>query len=154
MREIFPLQKELDINNMGVYIAGFNYFVDNVVFPFSVIMNSIKKGAGKKLSAKLMHWGVKRFFKGSPGVEFKLLANGTKNGQKVNYSLTAYSHDPYDFSSYAIIACLNQYLDHTIHRPGLYLMGHVVDERRVIEDLKNMGVQIREHNSVNADGTK
>ena len=144
MREIYPLQNELGIQNMGVYSAGFNPFVDNFVFPLIMFLNLLKKGLGKKFCGKLMHWGIKKYFDNNPGVEFYLQANGTKNGEEKNFTLKLFSHDAFDFTAIAVIACLKQYLDNTIEKPGLYLMGNVVDEKRIIADLKTMGLQIDE----------
>jgi hypothetical protein len=36
MREIYPLKEELGLLNMGIYSAGFNAFVDNLVFPMTM----------------------------------------------------------------------------------------------------------------------
>jgi NAD(P)-dependent dehydrogenase (short-subunit alcohol dehydrogenase family) len=144
MREIYPLAKELGILNMGVYSSGFNWFVDNIVFPLTMLLQSVKKGLGKNTCGKLMHWGVAKFYNGNPGVEFKLIANGIKGGIEGNYVLEAYSSDAFEFTSLAVIACLKQYNDKLINRPGLHLMGNIVDEERFIADLKQMGIQFKE----------
>jgi len=136
------LKEELGLSDIGVYSAGFNSFVDNFVFPLTILFQSIKKGLGMRLSGKLMHWGIKKYYNNKPGVEFRLEANGLKEGVKQNYSLVANSDDPFEFTSLAVIACIKQYLDNSISKPDLYLMGNVVDYRRIISDLKQMGVQI------------
>jgi len=144
MREIYPLKKELGISNMGVYSAGFNSFVDNFVFPFIMFLQLLKKGLGKRFCGKLMHWGIKKYYNDNPGVEFHLYANGFKDDKEVKYTLELISHDAFDFTAIAVIACLKQYLDNQINVHGLHLMGNVVDEKRIIEDLKEMGLQISE----------
>ena len=87
MREIYPLSNELRILNMGVYSAGFNLFVDNIVFPLIMISNAIYKGFGKSFYSKLMYWGVKRFYDNKPGIELHLSAFGIKSGLAKNYLL-------------------------------------------------------------------
>lgn len=144
MREIYPLHKDLGIINMGVYSAGFNSFVDNFVFPLIMLLQFLKKGFGKRFCGKLMHWGIKKYYNNNPGVEFHLHANGIKDNKDVNFTLKLISHDAFDFTAIAVIACLKQYLDNTIKIPDLHLMGNVVDEKRIIEDLKVMGLQIDE----------
>ena len=144
MKEIYPLEKELGILNIGVYAAGFNPFVDNFVFPLTMFLQFIKKGMGIKTCGKLMHWGINKFYNHNPGVEFKLIANGIKDGVKQDYVLQASSSDAFEFTSLAVIACLKQYLDNSINKPGLYLMGPAVDNRMMIEDLKEMGVTFSE----------
>jgi hypothetical protein len=145
MREIYPLGKELAISNMGVYSAGFNFFTDHFVFPLTAILQYLKKGMGTKICGKLMHWGLHKYSNDKSGVEFKLLANGLKNGLQKNYVLEAVSNDAFELTSLAVIACLKQYLDNSIDKPGLYLMGNVVDEKRIIEDMKRMGIQMNEY---------
>jgi saccharopine dehydrogenase (NAD+, L-lysine-forming) len=36
-----------------------------------------------------------------------------------------------------------QYLDGSIAKPGLWIMGHVVNPPRLMEDMKRMGVEVR-----------
>lgn len=144
MREIYPLEKELRIKNMGVYSSGFNSFVDNFIFPLIMFLQLIKKGMGTNICGKLMYWGIHKYYDGKPGVEFKLLAQGVKNNKETIYSITAYSADAFEFTSLAVIACLKQYLDNSINKPDLYLMGNIVDANRIISDLNQMGVKIEE----------
>lgn len=144
MREIYPLASDFGIDQMGVYSAGFNPFVDNVVFPLTMFLQTIRKGLGTNICGKLMHWGVNKYFKGEPGVEFKLIAHGIKDGLLRQYSMQALSTDAFEFTAMAVIACLKQYFGNRISAPGLYLMGNVVDKIEVIDDLKAMGIQIVE----------
>ena len=144
MRELYSLDKELGLSNMGVYSAGFNSFVDNFVFPMAMLLMMIHKGAGKKISGRLMHWGIRKYYNGKPGVEFRLMAEGMKDGKKVHYTLEASSGDPLAFTSLSVIACLKQYLDAEHAKPGLYLMGNYVYANKIITDLKQMGIQITE----------
>ena len=144
MREIYPLQKELNISNMGVYSAGFNSFVDNVVFPLLMVLQYFKKGLGRRFCGKLMYWGIKKYYNNKPGVAFQLQATGLKDGKEKSYTLKMLSHDAFDFTAIAVVACLKQYLDDSIQRPGLYLMGNVADEKRIVADLKKMGLEIHE----------
>lgn len=141
MREIYPLKEELGLLDMGVYSAGFNSFVDNLVFPLTMILQSIKKGWGLRLSATLMHWGIKKYYNNRPGVEFRLEAKGLKEGKEIRHSISAFSDNAFEFTSLAVVACIKQYLDNSISKPDLYLMGNVVNPRRIIGDLEQMGIQ-------------
>jgi hypothetical protein len=143
MKENIPLQKELGIPNMGVYVAGFNPFVDNFVFPLIVILQYFKKGFGTKFCGKLLYWGINTFYNNKPGIEFKVLSEGIKNGIAKKYTLTAYHPDPFEFTAIAVIACLKQYFLNQFE-PNLYLMGNIVDHKRILKDLKQMGIQFYE----------
>jgi saccharopine dehydrogenase (NAD+, L-lysine-forming) len=48
------------------------------------------------------------------------------------------------------VACLLQYLEGSIARPGLWLMGQAVDPVRLVEDMERMGVEV--HASMTAPG--
>lgn len=37
-----------------------------------------------------------------------------------------------------------QWMDGTARRPGLWLMGHLVDPQRLFADMQRMGVEVRE----------
>ncbi|HMQ48978.1 MAG TPA: saccharopine dehydrogenase NADP-binding domain-containing protein [Saprospiraceae bacterium] len=144
MRELHPLPEELGLTDMGVYAAGFNAFVDYLIFPLIMLLQYIKKGLGTKLSGHLLYWGVNWFYNHQPGVEFRLEASGLKNGLPRKYILSAYADDAYAFTAWAITACVRQCLDGAISTPGLFLMGLVTDEQRLLADLKEMGAQISE----------
>lgn len=51
-------------------------------------------------------------------------------------------------SAIPITACVLQYLDHTIAKPGLYLMGNVVDPEKLMADLTRMGIKIEEQTNL------
>nr|MCU0389060.1 hypothetical protein [Chitinophagaceae bacterium] len=99
---------------------------------------------GKRLCGKLMHWGIEKYYDNNPGIELYLIAKGTRDNNQKSFTLKLVSYDPFDFTAISVIACLKQYLDNTINIPGLHLMGNVVDEKRIMEDLKSMGLQIEE----------
>ena len=144
MREIYPLVTELGVSEMGVYSAGFNSFVDNFVFPLTMFLQVFKKGLGIKLCGKLMQQNIIKNFTGESGVEFKLIASGIKNCTETSYIIEVHSPNAFEFTAQAVVACLKQYLGNHIDKPGLYLMGNVVNENTLIEDLKGMGLTINE----------
>jgi hypothetical protein len=42
-----------------------------------------------------------------------------------------------------VIATLKQYVDGSIGKPGLWMMGHIVDPDRLFGDMGRMGVKIQ-----------
>jgi len=52
-------------------------------------------------------------------------------------------HSAYDFTVIPVIATLKQYIDGSIRKPGLWMMGHIVDPDRLLDDMRQMGVSIQ-----------
>jgi len=42
-----------------------------------------------------------------------------------------------------VTAAILQYLEGMGRRPGLWMMGHLADPRRLVTDMKRMGVKVR-----------
>ncbi|MCP4116564.1 MAG: hypothetical protein GY737_14355 [Desulfobacteraceae bacterium] len=142
MAEIKPLQEKLDLKETGVYVAGFNWFVDNFVFPLIMLVQMIKKGMGLNLLGKLMCWGLNTFSSSGRGVVLVLEAEGEKEGKPVKVKIIAEHNDAYYFTAVSIVACLKQYFDGALNKPGVWLMGNFVDNYRLMKDMENMGIRI------------
>lgn len=131
------------VRETGFYIAGFNWFVDWIVFPLGMVALGIWPERAVKPVGKLIHWGMKRFSSPPFGLVMKVEASGEKDGQPKTVELSAYHEDGYMFTAIPVVACMLQYLDGSIARPGLWMMGHVVNPARLMEDMKRMGVEVR-----------
>lgn len=142
LEEIRPLPQMFGLEEVGVYEAGYNWFVDNIVIPLIIIFNKIRKGWGMSFLARLFVWGLNTF-SGSQGVVCVLEAEGEREGKPVKVRIIARHEDPYDFTAIAVVACMLQYLDDSIVKPGLRMMGHIVDPTRFLNDMDRMGVKIR-----------
>jgi len=143
MEEIKPLPDMLGIKETGVYVASFNWFVDNLVFPLIMLFQAIRKGMGLNFLGKLMYWGINTFSSPDQGVVFLLDAEGQKEGKAIKVRIIAEHNDAFAFTSIPIVACLKQYLDGTINKPGLWMMGNVVEPTRLMTDMENMGIKIQ-----------
>ncbi len=148
MAEVRPLPEVFDLKETGVYAAGFNWFVDNVVFPLAMAFQKTRKGMGVNFLGKLMRWGLNTFSSPDQGVVLLLEAEGLKDGRARRVRMTAEHDDAYFLTAAPVAACLIQYLDNTLSYPGLWLMGNYVDHVRLIDDLEKMGVEI----NVEVDG--
>jgi len=57
--------------------------------------------------------------------------------------VTAYHPDGYELTAIPTAACLLQYLDGTIRKPGLWLQANIVEPTRFMRDIQRMGVEIQ-----------
>lgn len=144
MEEMYALPEMFPLDETGVYAAGFNWFIDYFVIPLTIILSKIKKGLGRKFIAKLLVFGFNNFSKNNRGVSFVLEAEGIKNKKPMKFRLVAEHEDVYDFTAIPIVACIRQYLDGLIDKPGLWLMGQIVNPDHLIKDMKNMGIKIKD----------
>lgn len=143
MEEIKSLPEILGIEETGVYAAGFNWFVDSIVFPLAVILQQIRKGLGVNLLGKMMHWGVNTFSPKEQAIVFVLEADGEKGRGSVKVRIVAEHTDAYYFTAAPVVACLKQYLDGSLKKPGLWLMGNLVETDRLMKDMEKMGIKIK-----------
>jgi saccharopine dehydrogenase (NAD+, L-lysine-forming) len=148
-RTCFPIQlaemkilpKMFPLEETGVYVAGFNWFADYFVFPLAFILFAFKKGLGRHLIAKLFTFSFNHISGDARGVSLVVEAEGMNNGRTRKFRLAAEHNDAYAFTVIPIIACVKQYLRGDL-KSGLWMMGHLVDPDRLIQDMEAMGIAI------------
>jgi saccharopine dehydrogenase-like NADP-dependent oxidoreductase len=143
MVEIRPLPKMFGLRETGVFTIGFNWFIDYFLFPLMMLSQKIRKGSLRHFWAKLFVFGINRFSSKEEGVVFLLQAEGAKAGKLRRIKIISEHNSAYDFTIIPVIACLKQYLDGSIRRPGLHMMGQLVDPDRLFDDIEQMGVRIQ-----------
>jgi saccharopine dehydrogenase (NAD+, L-lysine-forming) len=142
LAEMSDLPERLGIEELGAYVAGLNWFVDYLVTPLSFALGKVKRGLGREKLAQLMIWGSKRFKPEGEAVALVLEAEGEKEGKGVTVRMKAGHDDVYEFTAMPVAAFLLQYLDGSARKPGLAMMGHLVDPKRFVEDLERMGAEV------------
>lgn len=140
MIEMKGMPEKFGLAETGVYVAGFNWFVDYLVFPLIMMSHKIKRGLFRKLWARIMSWGINYFSTGNEGVVFILLAEGQNGGRLKKVMIRAEHHSAYEFTVIPVIALIKQF--DSMRKPGLYMMGHIADPEILINDMRKMGVRI------------
>jgi saccharopine dehydrogenase-like NADP-dependent oxidoreductase len=135
--ETIPSLKEA-----GFFVGGFNWFADWLVLPLAIGGLRIWPQGTTRPLAKLMKWGLNTFSKPPYGIVLKLEAQGIKDGQVKAMELSLYHADGYLFTAIPVAACLLQYLDGSIRRPGLWTQANLVQPERLVSDMTRMGVEV------------
>jgi len=131
------------LQDTGFYIAGFNRFTDNIVMPFGIAALKLFPKHALKPVAGLLWWSLRRFSRPPYGTWLKLEALGMREGQNMRLETLLYHDDGYLFTAIPIVACLRQYLDGSIRKPGLWRMGNLVQPEPLLKDMERMGITIR-----------
>jgi saccharopine dehydrogenase (NAD+, L-lysine-forming) len=140
--ELRGLPELYGIQELGCYAAGFNWFVDCLVFPLGILLGKVKRGLGAAWLGRAWAWGMNHCSRPPYGVVMRLEAEGEAEGRPLVVHVVLEHADVFEFTAIPVVACLRQYLDGSIARPGLWLMGEVVEPVRLFDDLKRMGVRI------------
>ncbi|MEZ4773598.1 MAG: saccharopine dehydrogenase NADP-binding domain-containing protein [Bacteroidia bacterium] len=142
LKEIQDIEKVTGLRDAGVYAAGFDFWIDWVIFPVAMVAGLFSAKWSKILGGKMLFAHIKKRKDQRPRVEMVLEATGIKDGKEKKVSRTLSAEDGFDLTAYAVLACIRQYFSGILGAPGLYLMGQIVEEKSLLEDLKIMGVTI------------
>lgn len=137
--EQYPSLKET-----GFFVGGFNWFTDWLVMPVAMLALKIWPQAALKPMGKLMKWGLETFSRPPYGTILKVQAQGTRNSAPLSVEVTLSHPDGYLLTAIPVVACLLQYLDGSIRKPGLWTQANLVEPVRFLEDMKRMGIGIQE----------
>ena len=136
--ELYPSLQET-----GFFVGGFNGFVDWFVLPVGMLAMKIWPRRAVKPLARWMRWGLDTFSKPPYGTMLKLETRGFQSGRAKSMEVTLFHPDGYLFTAIPVAACLLQYLDGSIRRPGLWTQANLVDPARLMRDMERMGVEVR-----------
>ncbi len=126
----------------GFYVGSFNWFVDWIIFPLAMVALKLWPSTAKKPVSRWMLWGLVTFSRPPYGTLLKVIATGEKNGQPQASHVTISHPDGYLFTAIPVAACLLQYLDGTIRKPGLHMQALAVEPARFMMDMQRMGIEL------------
>jgi len=135
--DLFP-----SLTEIGYYIGGFNWFVDSVVMPLGWMGLRVAGDRASGPVGRLLGWGLQRFSRPPFGTVFLIEASGWKKGRLVSVRGSVTHDDGYTLTAIPVVACLQQYLDGSIKKAGLWYQALAVDPRRFLTDIERLGAKV------------
>jgi saccharopine dehydrogenase (NAD+, L-lysine-forming) len=130
------------LTDAGFFMAGAHWFVDWLVFPLAMAIMAIAPRANRTVG-RLIWWGMTRFQKPPYRTELMIKATGLHAGHPTQFEASVAHRDAYELTAIPVAAAILQYLEGLARRPGLHMMGHLADPRRLFIDMKRMGIKIK-----------
>ncbi len=137
--ELKALPERFHLEELGMYSASFGHGVIDTLFMFIFLLKIGRGGRGVKSAARVLDWAFRKFGKPPYGFRMKLEAESS-DGERLELIL---SHDDmYEATAIPVVACLLQWLDGSIKKPGVWMMGHVVEPVRLMADIERLGMSV------------
>jgi saccharopine dehydrogenase (NAD+, L-lysine-forming) len=126
------------LKETGFYSSGFGGIMDYVIIPLAFGLIALSPNNSRKLIARLMEWGLKQTTHPPYGAVLQMNARG----QGRSLRMTVSHDDAYVITAAPAVACLFQYFDGGIRKPGLWRQATLVEPVRFFADLSRLGIQI------------
>lgn len=128
------------LKDMGFYISGSNLLSDLILTPVIMLGLKIAPRRGIRPLGKLMWWAM-GLSRPPYKVMLKVEATGLFKGREARFEASVEHEDGYELTAIPVVALLKQY--EYVRRPGLHMMGHLVDPDCLFKDMERMGAQVR-----------
>jgi hypothetical protein len=143
LEEMRPLPESIpSLKETGFFVGSFNWFVDWLILPLAAISIQVWPRPALKPMGRLMRWGLNTFSKPPYGTMLKAEARGARDGRDKAMEITLHHQEGYVFTAIPVVACLLQYLDGSIRKPGLWTQANLVEPDRLIRDMERMGIEV------------
>lgn len=141
--ELRPLPEEYpSLQEVGFYMSETHWMTDWVIMPLTWLWLKLSPNAMRAIG-KFLWWGMGTFHKPPYRVELQVHAVGIKDEKRVTLQVSVAHRDGYVLTAIPVVAALLQYLDGSVRKPGLWMMGHLVEPIRFMQDMERMGVGVK-----------
>lgn len=128
------------LKDVGFYISETHWMTDWVIMPITWMWLKIMPHAVRPIG-RFLWWGMGTFHKPPYRVELQIQASGLKDGKTADIRASVAHPNGYELTAIPVVATLLQYLDGSARKPGLWMMGHLVEPIRLMKDMQKMGAQ-------------
>lgn len=135
--KMFPSLKET-----GFYISSVNVIADTLLTPLIMLGLKFFPERGIRPLGKLLWWEMTKLSKPPYLVRLSVEAKGTRNGSPHQVHARIEHADGYELTAIPVVAFLKQYLDGSARKSGLWMMGHLAEPVRLMEDMQVMGAKV------------
>ncbi len=135
--DVIPALKET-----GFYISGFNWMTDYLIMPVAFVALNLFGNKAKRPMGRLFAWGLKNFSKAPFKAILQLEAKGLKDKKDCIMHMKLAHDDAYVLTTVPVVACLLQYLNGNIRRPGLWFQANLVESKQFFKDMERLGIRI------------
>lgn len=144
LREMHLLPEAIpSLQQTGFYVSGFNPIADNMILPLVYPAIKLLPKSWSMPFARLFQWSLK-FSKPPYGLNLTAVCRGKMKGRPAELRLSLIHEDGYVLTAAPVVAFVHQWRAGRIRRPGLWIQAHIVEPKLFLNDLKRMGVEMRE----------
>jgi len=130
-----------DLEGLGFFVAGFNWFADYLVTPLIMLGSRIAPRQTVSVLGRLLSWSTVNFAKPPYGTVVQVDAKGQREGQPVRFRLSLFNEDAYVLTAIPTVAMIKQMLQEEF-QPGIHLMGLCCDPVKLLDDIERTGIPI------------
>lgn len=142
LEEMRPLPEVLpSLKETGFFISETHWMTDRVITPIVWMGLKLAPGAVRPLG-RLFWWSMGTFHRPPYRVELQVRATGIRDGKPATFQARVAHPDGYELTAIPVVAALLQYLDGSARKPGLWMMGHLVEPTRLMRDMGAMGLEV------------
>ena len=128
------------LRETGCFTAGYNRVADKMILPWAWRCLKVCPWLLRKPLQRMLRRALERFSKPPFGAHIRIDASGQMGGKGLAMTLHLEHEEPYAFAAAAVVACILQYLDNELPKPGLFFMGNIVEPERFMADIARMGL--------------
>lgn len=130
------------LRSTGFYVGGFSLLIDWGVVPLAMLGQRFAPHRSRGWLTRLLGASLRRGSNPPFRTVLKLEASGVREGKPATLELDVAHPDGYFLTAACVLAGVQQLLDGSARRPGVWLQGQAMEPGRMLTDLERVGVEV------------